>query len=216
MGAAFPTEACKQLRDLLSLSGNHAAGNPAPTTLGQWQRAWRMNFPEPLQALEALAAHDLRMQLHGLSGIPLVEITSQFRITDALPATGKRAAWESIRSESDWDLPAMALPAWAQTLFGISFIAGFVMPFIDPIWGLLVLPVMVRLSFILENRSQALPYPTLESMARRMVLQNKPGVELGKFAPEDLERMFFQLAEMASGLELDVHTWEEIPLPGEF
>jgi hypothetical protein len=201
------------LQELLSLLGPFTAPAEA-ASLQDWYTAWQRSLPTDADArLRLLAAHDLRMCLHAALDLPLTALPADARMAELLPAQGRRAFWEGLADACEWTLPRMGLPAWAQTLFGVVLLAGLVLPFWWPVLALL-LPVALALSFLLENRVAHLPYPSLDAVAARMVTLNAPAIHLGKFAEEDLERVFYELACLATGQELPLSGWEQVPMPG--
>lgn len=179
--------------------------------LDAWYAAWTAALPQdPATRLQRLAAHDLRICLHEALARPLEELADDVRMDAVLPRAGRRAFWEGLQDACEWTLPRMGLPGWAQTLFGLALIAGFVLPFWWPLWGSLLIPVALFLSFFLENRVAYLPQRTLADVAARMVVLNEPGIQLGKFAEEDLERVFYALACMACDKELPLEGWDRV------
>lgn len=194
----------------LALSGDFSVPVGA-AGLDAWYAAWRAALPQdPASRLQCLAAHDLRVCLHEALARPLEALPDETRIDALLPPAGRRAFWEGLQDGCEWTLPRMGLPGWAQTLFGMAMIAGFVLPFWWPVWGSLLIPGALLLSFFLENRVAYLPQRTLGEVAARMVVLNEPGIQLGKFAEEDLERVFYALACMASDQQLPLEGWDKV------
>ena len=206
------SEATSLRTALEALSESPLEGLKPKEKLGDWFKRWNSNFVDDEARLKALALHDLINLLQQHFPLPHQALQAQTYLKDLLPVRGKRRAWDAIRKESEWVLPAMGLPAWAQTILGMVFMAGFVLPFIWPLWGSLILPVSIPLSLILEKRSTWLAYPKLIDLAKRSVVLSKDAMELGKFMPEDLERVFYELACQAMGTSLPTSGWQNIAM----
>jgi hypothetical protein len=213
MPSTFRIDQAQEFHRLLALSGEFQP--PAgEASLRDWYTAWQAALPADADTrLRLLAAHDLRMCLHMALQRPITDFPLTAEIRPLLPTQGRRAFWESLSTTCEWTLPRMGLPAWAQTLFGVALLAGLILPFWFPVWGLLLLPAALSLSFFLENRVTYLAYPTLAAVANRMVQLNEPGIQLGKFSEEDVERVFYELACAASEQTLPLQDWEAIRLP---
>jgi hypothetical protein len=209
---AFTAEQTDDFQRLLQLDGPFAA--PAGTSdLQAWYQAWLAQQPSDADArLGRLAIHDLRMCLQSALDRPLTDLAPDVAIASLLPADGRRRCWEQCAANCEWVLPSMGLPGWAQTLFGCMLLAGLVLPFWLPWWSSLIFPFALALSFFLENRVPYLPYPTFSEMAARMVSLNAPAIHIGKFAAEDLERVFYVLACEACRTELPLDGWADIAL----
>lgn len=209
MPEPIDSPSAQRLRALLSITGPGLfVPEKSDLKLGALFDRWSSGFATDEAKLHAVALHDFRILLSRHCEKPFEEIGINTPILSLL-GNSPRQTWEEICAESEWSLPPMTIHPWVQNIFGAVFISGFILPFFYPLIGSLILPVVVPVSFWMEKKATWLEYPNLDAMAVRMVEQNKPGIILEKFAPEDIERVFFELAEMATETELDMATWRE-------
>jgi|GEM_PF-2952488 hypothetical protein len=176
--------------------------------LGEWFSQWSNSISGDEQRLKVLAQHDLRMALADAFGKDYLELQGPTSIAETLGADARKK-WDGIRSTCEWDLPSMSSAPWLQHLLGAIILAGFILPFFL-LPAVLILPLVLPLSLWLEKRGTYLDNPTLDAMADRMLILNAPRVVDGQFLSEDIERVFFQLACMASGRDLNPSEWQSL------
>jgi hypothetical protein len=142
--------------------------------------------------------HDLRAAVSDLEeDAPVSEESMQV----LFPAKGRRQKWKELQELLIWKLPRIGMPVWAQHLWGAGLLAGFVMIFIWPPWGLLLFFGGTVLSFLVEKIAWALPYSTFTETVEAMVRLNLPLLELG--VTEDHFRVAFVDAWADGSFQLD-------------
>ncbi|MFM2376387.1 MAG: hypothetical protein RLZZ165_1484 [Bacteroidota bacterium] len=155
--------------------------------------------------------HDLRAAVSDLEeDASIAEESMQV----LFPAKGRRAKWKELQRLLEWKLPRIGMPVWAQHLWGAGLLAGFVMIFIWPLWGLLLFFGGSLLSFLVEKIAWALPYPTFSETVEAMVRLNSPLLEQG-VAEDHLRVTFVDALADGPGFQLDPQVGFPIIYVGE-
>lgn len=177
-----------------------AFGAPIPAS---FQRG-EVDVEALLQAATALApdagkqgqiviAHELRYSLASLLGVAAASIVPQSKMAALVPGKTRREVMAQLQRESEWKLPRLGLPVWAQTLWGAGLLIGFILQFIYPLWGMLLFWGGMILSFQVEKAAWAFQYPTFGKWIARTVQLNWPSLELGAV---DADRLRIAFAEL--------------------
>lgn len=154
--------------------------------------------------------HDLRLALGAELGKEPSSFTREARLKTLLPGPGRKVAWQRIQEHIEGSLPRLGMPRWAQQVWGAGLLAGLVMLFIWPLWGLLLFLGGVLLSYRVERWAWAFQYSTLDTLIGATVRQNWPLLELGM---ADDDRLRLVLMEIVSRrLELDMDPAAPLPV----
>ncbi len=138
---------------------------------------------------------ELRAAIASQLGMDPTELLPETPMTGLFPHHGRRQKWQELQEMLTWKLPRIGLPVWAQYIWGAVLLAGFVMMFLLPLWGLLVFFGGIILSFQVEKRATAFQYATLDETLSAMVRLNWPALELGEGGDDRLRLAFAQVLD---------------------
>jgi hypothetical protein len=139
----------------------------------------------------------------------LVGIFSETPMVDLMRRKDRKAAWLRVQDAVNWKLPRLGLPVWAQYVWGMGLLAGMVMMFIWPLWGMLLFFGGTILIYPVEKWAWAFPYPSFGDLLNGAVRMNWPALEMGAGDDERLRLVFAEI--MSRHIVPDLNPEEAFP-----
>lgn len=153
----------------------------------------------------------LRVSLAQIAGIDARDIHPDSRLATLMPAPVRKERMRQLQQETEWTLPKLGMPIWAQHLYGLVLMVAFVLQFFYPLVGIPLFLGGIVLLYRIERWAWAFQYPTWGQWIDRTVVLNWPALQVGAVQATALRIAVADLVERHAPGALDA-TAEAFPV----